>query len=66
VGKLNDFKLRIEQKIQADRLDPVAIKGKLSLKSGTLLAFINPNTPDNPEAIEKLKRAAKEVLNLAL
>jgi hypothetical protein len=30
------------------------------------LAFIKPDTPDNPETIAKLKRAAKEVPNVTL
>jgi hypothetical protein len=66
VGQLNDLKLRIEEKIKADGLDAAAIKGKLGLRSGKVLAFITTSTPDDPEAIAKLKAAAKEVLNLNL
>jgi hypothetical protein len=66
VGQLNDLKLRIEEKIKADGLDGAAIKGKLGLRSGKVLAFITASTPDDPEAIAKLKAAAKEVLNLSL
>lgn len=66
MSQLNDLKLRIEEKIKADGLDPVAIKGKIGLRSGKVLAFINAATPDDPAAITKLKEAAKEVLNLTL
>jgi hypothetical protein len=66
VGQLNDMKLRIEEKIKADGLDAAAIKGKIGLKAGKVLAFINASTPDEAELIEKLKAAAKEILNLNL
>ncbi len=42
------------------------IKGKIGLRSGRLLALISPSTPDDPQAIAKLKLAAREVLNLNL
>lgn len=66
MSQLNDLKLKIEAKITADGLDPVAVKGKIGLRSGKLLAFITPSTPDDPESISKLKAAAKEILNLTL
>ena len=66
VGQLNDMKMRIEEKIKADGLDPAAIKGKIGLKSGKVLAFINASTPDDPVTIDKMKAAAKEILNLTL
>jgi hypothetical protein len=66
VGQLNDLKVRIEEKIKADKLDETAIKGKIGLKAGKLLAFITPSTPDDPAVIGKLKAAAKEILNINL
>ena len=66
MSQLNDMKLRIEEKIKADGLDAKDVKGKIGLKSGKLLAFISPTTPDDPEIIAKLKQAAKEVLNINL
>jgi hypothetical protein len=66
VSQLNDLKLRIEEKINADGLDAAAVKGKIGLKAGKVLAFINASTPDDPEVIGKLKAAAKEILNLNL
>lgn len=64
MSQLNDMKVRIEEKIKADGLDAAAVKGKIGLRSGKLLAFISPTTPDDPVAIAKLKEAAKEILNL--
>lgn len=66
MSQLYDLRLRIEEKIKADKLNPMDVKGKLGLRSGKLLALITPSTPDDPEVIEKLKAAAKEILNLSL
>lgn len=66
MGQLNDLKVQIEDKISASGLDPVALKGKIGLRAGKLLAFITPSTPDDPVAINKLKEAAKEFLNISL
>ncbi|HVM93108.1 MAG TPA: hypothetical protein VMT67_09880 [Terriglobales bacterium] len=66
MSQLNDMKLLVEAKIKADGLDAKDVKGKISLKSGKLFAFINDATPDDPESVAKFKRAAKEVLNISL
>jgi hypothetical protein len=66
VSQLHDLKLRIEEKIKADGLDAVAIRGKIGLRAGKLLAFIASDTPDDPAVIAKLKAAAKEIINLNL
>lgn len=66
MGQLYDMKVRIEQKINDDGLDAAAVKGKIGLRSGTVLAFITATTPDDPTKVAKLKGAAKEVLNLNL
>lgn len=66
MGQLNDLKVRIEEKIKADKLDEAAVKGKIGLKAGKLLAFITPSTPDDAAVIAKLKAAAKEILNVNL
>ena len=60
------MKLQVEKKIKADNLSEVDVKGKISLKSGKLLAFITATTPDDPVAIDKFRRVVKEVLNLDL
>lgn len=66
MSQLYDLRLRIEEKIKADGLDSMDIKGKLGLRSGNLLSLISPTTPDDPETINKLKLAAKELLNINL
>ena len=66
MSQLYDLKLQIEEKIKTSGLDPKDVKGKLGLRSGMLLALIHPTTPDNPEAISKLKQAVKEVMHVSL
>lgn len=66
MGQLNEMKRKIEEKIKADGLNASDVKGKLGLRSGKLLAFISDSTPDDPVVIQKLRKAAKEVMNLNL
>ncbi len=64
MSQLYDLKLLIENKIKADGLDAMAVKGRIGLQSGRLLALISPSTPDDPDAVTKLRQAAKDVLNM--
>ncbi len=65
MSQLYDLKLLIENKIKTDSLDAMDIKGKIGLRSGRMLAFITATTPDDPEAVAKLRQAVKEVLNIS-
>ena len=64
MSRLYELKMLIENKIKADGLDAMAVKGKIGLRSGRTLALISPTTPDDPDAVAKLRLAAKEVLNI--
>lgn len=66
MSQLYAVKVAIEKKIEHDKLDRAAIMGKICLQSGKVLAFIKPDSPDDPDMIAKLKSAAKEILNLSL
>ncbi|MGA8541583.1 MAG: hypothetical protein WB566_18925 [Terriglobales bacterium] len=66
MSQLYDLRILIEEKIKASGLDAMDVKGKISLRSGKLLSFITPTTPDDPAGLAKLKLAAKEVLNINL
>lgn len=66
MGQLFDAKQKIEKIIDAKKLDPVKTKGQIGLKAGLMLAFINPDTPDDVAKLEKLRAAAREVLNEAV
>jgi len=65
VSQLYDLKILIENKIKADGLDAMDVKGKIGLRTGKMLAFITPSTPDDPETIAKFRKAAKDVLNIS-
>lgn len=64
MSRLYELKMLIENKIKADGLDAMSVKGKIGLRSGRTLALISPTTPDDPDAVAKLRQAAKEVLNI--
>jgi len=64
VSRLYELKMLIENKIKADGLDAMSVKGKIGLRSGRTLALTSPTTPDDPDAVAKLRQAAKEVLNI--
>lgn len=63
MGILYDERQRIEQAIKAGNLDEYETKGAISLKTGFILTFIKPETPDDPEKLRLLKQVAKEVLS---
>ena len=64
MSQLYDLKVLIENKIKTDGLDAKEVKGKIGLRSGRILALISPSTPDDPDAVAKLRQAAKDVLNI--
>ena len=66
MSEMYDLRVHIEKQIKAKGLDFMEVRGQIGLRAGKLLAFINPTTVDDPEAIAKLKKAAKDVLNLNL
>ena len=65
-SQLYEMRMQIEAYIKSKGLDAMDAKGKIGLRSGKLLAFITPATPDDPAAITRLRAAAKEILNLSL
>ena len=65
MSQLYNLKLLIESKIKADGLDAMDVKGKIGLRSGRMLAFINSTTPDDPETVAKLRQAVKDVLHIS-
>lgn len=66
MGALYDLKTKIERIIQDKNLDAASVRGTIGLKAGFLLAFVTPDTPDDPVKIDKLKRAAEETLKTIL
>jgi hypothetical protein len=66
VGALYDAKAKIEATIQEKNLSESQVKGAIGLKSGVLLALIRPDTPDDAAKLERLKAAAREVLQIII
>jgi hypothetical protein len=61
-----EAKVRLERIIQERRLNEAEVKGKLSLKAGMLLAFVRPDSADDPEKLAKLRAAARELLHVEI
>ncbi len=66
MGRLYDGVAEIDRVAQARGLDPIKVKGEVSMRAGFFLAIIFPHTPDDPEKIDRLKQAAREVLDIDL
>jgi hypothetical protein len=66
MGRLNDMKAKIEKTITDKKLDGGVIRGKIALQTGFILSLVNAASPDDPVKIEKLKKAAEAVLQIAL
>jgi hypothetical protein len=62
MGELYRLRRKIEQIIKDGNLDEHQTKGKITLECGLLLALINENTPDEVNALRKLKTAAEKLL----
>jgi hypothetical protein len=61
---LYDLRVKIDKTIEERKLDGAAIKGKIALQAGFLLSLVSASTPDDPIKLEKLKKAARDVLQL--
>jgi hypothetical protein len=62
MGQLFDAKLKLDRLIREKNLDVAEVNGKLSLKSGVLLALVRETTPDDPAKMERLRDAARKLL----
>lgn len=66
MGALYDARVKIEATIKEKKLSESQVKGAIGLKSGVLLALIRPDTPDDAAKLERLKAAAREVLQIII
>jgi hypothetical protein len=66
MGRLFDYKTKVEKAIEEKKLDGSAIRGKIGLQTGFLLSLVNPSTPDDPVKIEKLRKAVEAVMQMKL
>jgi hypothetical protein len=66
MGLLFDLKSKIDKAIDDKKLDGATVRGKIALQTGFLLSLVNASTPDDPTKIEKLRRAAADVIQLRI
>jgi hypothetical protein len=66
MGMLYDLRSKIEKVIEDRKLDASTVRGKITLQTGFLISLVTAATPDDSAKIEKLKKAAADVLQLKL
>lgn len=66
MGRLYEYKQKINAAITAKGLEPVKVMGAIALKSGVLVSVVTPATPDDRVKLQKVAAAAREVLGLNL
>jgi len=64
MGVLYDLRVKIEKNIQDRKLDAATFKGKIALQTGFLFSLISPNSPYDAVKVEKLRKAAADILQL--
>ncbi len=66
MGSLYDLKVKIDKLIDSKKLDGPAVRGKIALQAGFLLALVTPTMPDDAAKLDKLKKAVESVLQTRL
>jgi hypothetical protein len=66
MGKLYDYCQQIQQHIDGNNLDVFKSRGELALRCGFLVSLIGPDEADDPQKIESLRQAARDVFGLEL
>ena len=64
MGAIYDIKAKVEDIIKERKLDSAAVRGAIGLKAGFMMAFVKPETPDDPAKLEKLRHAVALILNV--
>jgi predicted regulator of Ras-like GTPase activity (Roadblock/LC7/MglB family) len=65
-GKLYQLVQRIDQLIIRGGLDRFKVRGQIAFKSGFALDLVEPETPDDPAKLQKLRAVASELLGQPL
>ena len=66
MGRLYDYCARIQDHIERNSLDVFRTRGALALQCGFLITLVNESDPDDPQKIEALREAARDVLGIEL
>lgn len=66
MGTLYEYSTKIQQHIDANKLDVFKTRGELAMKCGFIITLIGPDDPDDPRKVEALREAASTTLGLNL
>jgi len=66
MGKLYDYAQQIQQHIERNKLDVFKTRGEIALRCGFLISIIRPDDPDDPEKIQQLAEAARDMFGIRL
>ena len=66
MGRLYDHCNAIQRHIEKHGLDVFRTRGELAMRCGFLITLVKPDDPDDPEKIQALEDAARELLGLTL
>jgi hypothetical protein len=66
MGQLFESRTRLDQIIRERKLDQIKVYGDVGLKAGFLVSLIKAATPDDDAKLQRLRRAAQEVLQASL
>jgi len=62
VGQLYDYAQRVQQHIERNGLDVFKTRGALAMRCGFIITLIEPDEPDDPQKLNALRSASREVL----
>lgn len=66
MGRLYDDCTRIQEHIDREGLDVFRTRGELAMRCGFLITLVKPDDPDDPQKIQALESAARDLLGLSL
>lgn len=66
MGKLYDYSQQIQKHIDSSGVDVFKARGELALRCGFLITLVRPDDADDPQKVEALRSAAKEVFGIDL
>jgi hypothetical protein len=64
MGQLFDSRCRLDQIIRDRKLDQIKIYGEIGLKAGLLVSLLKSSTPDDDAKLQRLRKAAQDVLGV--
>jgi hypothetical protein len=66
MGRLYDAIQSLDDIIRSKGLDTFRVKGEISMRTGFLMGFVEPDDPDDEEKLRDLAQAASEILGMPI